>query len=70
MSPYQRRWACRSPRTRSTNIRLMWARQAGMAGRPLTRHHDDADAEQHGEDRDELPVGQQRRGEPHHQLSR
>ncbi len=66
MSPYQSRWACRSPRTRSTAMRRMWVRQAGMpAVAGLTRQHDDADAEQHGEDRDELPVGQQRRGEPH-----
>ena len=34
MSPYHRRYACRRPRASSAAIRLMWARQAGMARGP------------------------------------
>ncbi len=36
----------------------------GSAAGPI-RQHDDADPNQHGEDRDELPVGEYRCGEPH-----
>jgi hypothetical protein len=31
----------------------------------ITRQHDDADAQQHGEDRDELPIGEESGDEPH-----